>query len=112
MKRIALNIMAAALLLGSVTATFAADEKDGKIAQRKENQQKRIGNGVKNGSMTPKETAKAEKQESNLNREIRTDRKQNGGNLTNNQKQQVNQQQNKLSKEIYTDKHNDKNQQN
>jgi hypothetical protein len=101
MTRIVLSMTMAALLCG--TAGFA---QEGKIQQRKENQQKRIANGVKNGSMTAGETAKVEKQESKLNKEIRTDRKANGGNLTNNQKKQVNQQQNKLSKEIYTDKHN------
>ena len=83
---------------------------ESKIAQRKENQQKRIGQGVSNGSLTAGETAHLEKQESNLNKEVRTDRKANGGNLTNNEKAQINRQQNRLSKEIYVDKHNDKNQ--
>ena len=101
MKRIIFCIISGAMLL-------AADDHDGKIAQRKENQQQRIGNGVKNGSLTPGETARIEKGESNLNEEIRTDRKQNGGNLTNNQKQQINRQQNRLSREIYKDKHHGK----
>lgn len=34
-----------------------------KIADRKENQQDRIGNGVKNGSLTPKETSHLENKE-------------------------------------------------
>ena len=106
MKRIVLSIALGALLAGA----SLAQEKEGRIQQRKENQQQRIGNGVKNGSMTAGETAHVEKQESKLNKEVRTDRKQNGGNLTNKQKAQVNRQQNRLSKEIYKDKHNDKNQ--
>ena len=57
------------------------------------------------------ETAHLEKQESNVNKEIRTDRKANGGNLTNKEKTQINRQQNGLSKEIYVDKHNDRHQQ-
>jgi hypothetical protein len=77
-----------------------------KIADRKENQQDRIANGVKSGSLTPHETSKLENKESKLNKEIRTDRKANGGNLTNNEKKQVNNQQNTLSKDIYKDKHN------
>ena len=101
MRRIVLSMMIGALLVS------AAPQE---IKDRKENQQRRIGNGVKNGSMTAGETAHVEKQESKLNKEIRTDRKQNGGNLTNNQKAQINKQQNGLSKEIYKDKHNDKNQ--
>jgi hypothetical protein len=44
---------------------------------------------VKNGSLTPGETGKLEHRESNLNKEVRSDRKANGGNLTNNEKKQV-----------------------
>ena len=95
MNRVIVGIM----LLSSVT--FAQ-----KIADRKENQQQRIGNGVKNGSLTPKETAHLENKETKLNKEIRSDRKANGGNLTNNEKTQINHQQNTLSKDIYKDKHN------
>lgn len=102
MKRFVLSVMSAGLLLAS-TGVLHADEK---IQQRKENQQDRIAQGVKSGSLTPKETANLEHKEVKLNKEIRTDRKQNGGNLTNNEKRQVNRQQNKLSRNIYKDKHN------
>jgi hypothetical protein len=101
MRRIVLSMMMGALLAG---ISFADDT----IKDRKENQQDRIANGVKNGSLTAGETAHLEKKESNLNKEIRTDRKANGGNLTNKEKAQVNRQQNHLSKQIYTDKHNGK----
>jgi hypothetical protein len=88
--------------MASLSTAFA----DQKIAGRKENQQDRIAQGVKSGSLTAGETSHLEKKESNLNKEIRTDRKANGGNLTNNQKAQVNRQQNRMSKDIYNDKHN------
>jgi hypothetical protein len=80
--------------------------QDPKLAERKENQQDRIANGVKSGALTPHETSKLENKESKINKEVRTDRKANGGNLTNNEKKQINQQQNKVSKDIYRDKHN------
>jgi len=102
MKRLILSLMAAALVVGTSTTSFAQDT----IQQRKENQQKRIGQGVTNGSMTAGETAKVEHQERSVNQEIRADRKSNGGNLTNNEKAQVNRQQNRMSKEIYNVKHN------
>ncbi|MGA2601161.1 MAG: hypothetical protein ABSH09_29695 [Bryobacteraceae bacterium] len=102
MKRFVLSVVSAGFLLAS-TGVLHADEK---IAQRKENQQDRIAQGVKSGSLTPKETGNLEHKEVKLNKEIRTDRKQNGGNLTNNEKKQVNRQQNKLSRNIYNDKHN------
>lgn len=101
MRKIVVTMTMGALLVGTA---FAQD----KIQDRKENQQDRIANGVKNGTLTPHETANLEKKESNLNKETRQDRKQNGGNLTNKQKAQVNRQQNRLSKNIYKDKHNGK----
>ena len=76
------------------------------IAQRKENQQDRIANGVKSGQLTPGKTANLEKKEAAINKETSADRAANGGKLTPAEKAQVNQQQNKLSKQIYNDKHN------
>jgi hypothetical protein len=110
MKRIVWSTMVGALLLGSAAVFFGADEREGKVARRQERQQKRIGNGVNNGSLTAGETARLERQESKLNKEVRADRKVNDGKLTNQEKRQVNKQQNKLSKEIYDDKHNAKQQ--
>jgi predicted transglutaminase-like cysteine proteinase len=79
---------------------------DPSIAQRKENQQDRIANGVKSGQLTPGETANLEKKEAAINKETRADRAANGGKLTSAEKAQVNQQQNQVSKQIYADKHN------
>ena len=76
------------------------------IAQRKENQQDRIANGVKSGQLTAGETANLETKEAAINGETRADRAANGGKLTSAEKQQINQQQNQLSKQIYNDKHN------
>ena len=88
--------------MASLSSAFA----DEKIAARKENEQDGIAQGVKSGSLTAGVTSHLEKRETNLNKEIRMDRKANGGNLTNNEKAQVNRQQNHLSKNIYNDKHN------
>ena len=101
MKKLILSMAAAGMLIG-VSGIASADER---IKDRKENQQDRIAQGVKSGSLTPKETANLEHKEANLNKEIRHDRKQNGGNLTNKEKAQVNRQQNRLSKDIYKQKH-------
>jgi hypothetical protein len=79
---------------------------DPSIAQRKENQQDRIANGVKSGQLTAGETANLEKKEAAINKETRTDRAANGGRLTSAEKAQVNRQQNQMSKQIYADKHN------
>ena len=105
MKRTMCALVAAGWLVSATGIAFADNPPEGRIKQRKENQQQRIANGVKNGSLTPKETAHLEQKEAALNKEIRHDRKENGGNLTNKEKAQVNRQQNRLSNDIYKQKH-------
>jgi hypothetical protein len=83
-----------------------ATAKPGEVAQRKQDQQDRIANGVQSGQLTAGETSKLETKEAAINGETRADRAANGGKLTGAEKQQVNQQQNQLSKQIYADKHN------
>jgi hypothetical protein len=89
----------------AATATPAANPKP-TVAQRKENQQDRIAQGVKSGQLTAGETANLEKKEAAINKETATDRAANGGKLTTAEKKQVNGQQNQMSKQIYADKHN------
>jgi hypothetical protein len=88
-------------------ATPAA-KPDPSIAQRKENQQDRIANGVKSGQLTAGETANLETKEAAINGETKADRAANGGKLTPAEKTQINKQQNGVSKQIYQDKHNAK----
>jgi hypothetical protein len=76
------------------------------IAQRKENQQDRIAQGVKSGQLTAGETANLETKEAAINGETKADRAANGGKLTAAEKKQINGQQNQVSKQIYADKHN------
>src|SRR5215472_16303981 len=80
------------------------------VGKRAENQQDRIGQGIKSGQLTAGEAAHLEKNETNINREVRNDRRANGGKLTPQERKQVNRQQNKLSGQIYRDKHNGKRQ--
>jgi len=70
------------------------------------NQQQRIGQGVKSGQLTPRETAGLENKERAINGEVRADRNANGGRLTGSERAQVNGQHQNLSKQIYTHKHN------
>jgi hypothetical protein len=88
------------------TALTAAGMNAETINQRRENQQDRIAQGVKSGSLTAGETARLETKEARLNREIRDDREDHNGHLTKAERAQVNRQQNKLSRQIYRAKHN------
>jgi hypothetical protein len=94
-----------ATLLVAATVSFAQDPTP-EVAQRKENQQDRITQGVRSGQLTAGETANLETKEAAINQETRADRAANDGKLTAAEKTQVNQQQNQVSKQIYADKHN------
>jgi hypothetical protein len=107
------NVVPATILLFGTVAlaqtpapSTTTPTPDPSIAQRKENQQDRIANGIQSGQLTAGETSKLETKEAAINGETRADRAANGGKLTQAEKQQVNQQQNKLSNQIYNDKHN------
>jgi len=80
------------------------------VGKRAENQQDRIGQGIKSGQLTAGEAAHLENNEAKINREVRNDRRANGGKLTPQERKQVNRQQNKVSGQIYRDKHNGKRQ--
>ena len=104
MARKTLGFMAAAVA-GSLLLASPALAGHGRIAQRKENQQQRIGQGVRSGQLTAGETARLERREAGLNREIRGMRQVNGGSLTPREQALVNRQQDRLSRGIYRQKH-------
>jgi hypothetical protein len=71
---------------------------------REANQQNRIANGVKNGSLTPKQTANLEKREANVQNREQKDMAAHNGHLTKAEQNGINRQQNRISKTIYKDK--------
>ena len=96
------TLLAAALSLacaGAFAQTTAAS-----TTQRDVNQQTRIENGLKDGSLSTKEAAKLEKEESHVDRLQAKDLKD--GKLTNAERAQLNAAQNKVSGDIAADKHN------
>jgi hypothetical protein len=72
---------------------------------RQREQQKRIGEGIENGSLNAREAGRLEHQEAHVNREVARDRAANGGTLTPAERAKVNRQQNHESKRIYRQKH-------
>ena len=76
------------------------------VNERRVNQQRRIAQGVRSGELTPRETARLERQESRINREVRRDRADNGGHLTPGERHRVNRQLDRESGRIYRAKHN------
>ncbi|MGH9560854.1 MAG: YXWGXW repeat-containing protein, partial [Terracidiphilus sp.] len=86
----------------------AAHYGNNEVGQRRENQQDRIANGIRNGSMNAGEAARVENHEQGINQQVRADRQANSGRLTGQQHRQINREQNRTSRQIYRDKHNGK----
>ncbi len=87
--------------------TNAATPKYGNnvVDARRQNQQKRIGEGIENGQLNAGQAARLEGQEAKINKQVRQDRAGNGGKLTQAEKRQVNKEQNAESRRIYRNKH-------
>src|SRR6202142_1247190 len=75
------------------------------VNQREANQQKRIGNGLENGKLSPNQTANLEKREASVQNREQKDMAKNNGHLTKTEQRGINRQQNRISKSIYKDKH-------
>ena len=84
------------------TARYGNNE----VGARRQSQQERIANGIRNGSMSAGEVARTENREQGINQQIRADRAANGGKLTGGEKAQINHEQNRTSRQIYRQKHN------
>jgi hypothetical protein len=71
---------------------------------REENQQQRIGSGVKNGTLNSQQTANLENRETNVQNREKADMAKNNGHLTKAEQRGINRQQNRISRSIAKDK--------
>jgi hypothetical protein len=76
------------------------------VNTREQNQQDRIANGVRNGTMTPGQAAHVERQEQHIENQEKRDMAAHNGHLTKAEQDKLNREQNHTSREIYRDKHN------
>ena len=90
----------------SLAQTSGPGKKTPGIKHRQKHQQKRIGQGVRSGELTLKETIKLEKEQ----KEIQEDKKEakSDGTVTKDERKEIHQDQNKASRHIYRAKHNRK----
>jgi hypothetical protein len=72
---------------------------------REANQQNRIANGAKNGSLSSKQTSNLENREASVQNREKRDMAAHNGHLTKAEQNGINRQQNRISKSIYKDKH-------
>jgi len=78
------------------------------VNKREQNQQNRVANGLKNGTMNAQQASNVEKREASVQNQEQKDMNANNGHLTKAEQKQLNGRQNKISKSIYKDKHDGK----
>jgi hypothetical protein len=74
------------------------------VNTREANQQKRIGNGVANGTLTSKQATHLEKRETAVQNREQADMAKHNGHLTKAEQAGINRQQNRISRSIRRDK--------
>jgi len=75
------------------------------VNQRLANQNRRINQGVKNGTLTKSEAGQLHKEDGQIRQEERDMASQNGGHITKQEQRTLNQQENKVSRQIHDEKH-------
>jgi len=107
------SLMSAGIAVAQTTTTSGAGPgvvdpghpRVNQVNSRETRQQNRIANGVKNGSLSPKQTANLEKREASVQSREQKDMAAHNGHLTKAEQNGINRQQNRISKSIYKDKH-------
>ena len=92
--------------LASVNGGRPQNAAMSRVGERSQNQQQRVGQGIRSGQMTAGETRNIEGRQASIHQQAASDRAANGGRLTQQEHQQVNQRQNNVSRSINNDKHN------
>ena len=98
-----------AALTAAPAITFAQtttpEQPKNPIVKREFNQQRRIGNGIRNGALTPRRGARLERQHMRMHRQIRAMRAHNHGRLTMRERRMIHRKQNIASRRIFRANH-------
>jgi small-conductance mechanosensitive channel len=112
MNMVGLVAMAGFIMSVGLSSGFAGETKWQKnhprrteVNKRLSNQNKRINQGVKNGTLTKAQAAQLHKEDRQIRQEERAMASQNGGHITKQEQRTLNQQENKVSRQIYNEKH-------
>jgi hypothetical protein len=93
-----------AALVGVGIAAGAAQAQN--LDQRHYNQQRRVEQGIRHGSVTPREAHRIEHQQRSIDRQEARLRDRNGGHLTRYDRARLRHRENRASRHIYRAKHN------
>lgn len=108
MRLMKLALVAALTVAPAMTfaqTTTAPEQPKNPIVKREFNQQKRIGNGIKNGALTPRQGARLERQQMRIHRQFRAMRARHNGRLTMKNRRFISHRQNVASRRIFRAKH-------
>lgn len=112
MRIIGTIVLVTVFFLASLPAVQAETEwqKDHprrtQVNKRLKNQNRRINQGVKNGTLDKQQAAQLHKKDRQIRQEERDMSSKNGGHITKHEQKTLNQQENAVSGQIYKEKHN------
>lgn len=105
-----LKYVLVAALTAAPAITFAqtntSAQQKNPIVKREFNQQRRIGNGIQNGRLTPRQGARLERQQMRIHRRFRAMRARHNGRFTMRERRMIHRRQSFASRRIYRAKHN------
>ena len=112
MKGVGVVVMAGCIVSAGLSPVLAEETtwqknhpRRAEVNKRLSNQNKRVNQGVKNGTLTQGQAAQLHKEDRQVRQEERDMASQNGGHITKQEQRTLNQQENKVSRQIYDEKH-------
>ena len=107
MRLIKLVLVAALTAAPAMTfaQTSAPEQPKNPIVKREFNQQRRIGNGMRSGRLTPGQGVRLERQQRSIHRQFRAMRARHNGHLTMRDRRMIHRRQNIASRRIFRAKH-------
>jgi len=102
--RTILTISFGILVCLAFAASDASAQRRGHINQRQQNQRERIGNGVRSGELTARETARLAREQAHIYR-MESRFRRSGDEFTNRERYRLQRELNQSSRHIYRQKH-------
>lgn len=108
-SRVAAFAFVASLVSGPAFAEGKKEWQEGhprraEVNERLKNQNERVAEGVKDGTMTKDEAKEIHKEDRKIRRQERRDASRHGGHITKGEQRRLNREENKVSKQINADK--------
>ncbi len=103
--RMTKTLSALLIVFGMTAPAFADHPRREQVNSRLANQNRRIDNGVANGTLSHGQARQLHREDHAIRAEERTDAATHGGHITKAEQRQINRQENQVSRQIYAEKH-------